>query len=318
LLVFPMAGTRLRMIAQIAPEEGATAPSVDWLQRISDDRAGPGITIRRAHWLTVFEVHHGQVPAYRSGRVFLAGDAAHVHSPAGGQGMNTGMQDAFNLAWKLARADGTASGALLDSYHAERHPVAAQVIRFSTRLTEAGVLRGTVSQWLRNNLAHAATALAPVRHAMADLTEETGLAYPDSPLVLPGRVSGRLRAGDHLPDVPGTGLRAAIVHHTGHVLVTVTGPDGAVPQAATTLPGVRQVVVAAGRNLADARRAAADAGGDTGRYDEVLTDSDGLVAQRYALARGGRVMVRPDGYVGYVSALDDAAAPAAYAEILRG
>ena len=69
------------------------------------------------------------MPAYRHGRVFLAGDAAHVHSPAGGQGMNTGMQDAFNLAWKLARPSAArAAQALLDSYQAERHPVAAKVI----------------------------------------------------------------------------------------------------------------------------------------------------------------------------------------------
>lgn len=62
------------------------------------DRKVGGVRLLRAHWLTTFEVHHAQVPSYRFGRAFLAGDAAHVHSPAGGQGMNTGMQDSFNLA----------------------------------------------------------------------------------------------------------------------------------------------------------------------------------------------------------------------------
>ena len=76
-------------------------PTQDELQAILDRRIG-GIRLLRSHWLTSFEIHHARVPAYRWGRVFLAGDAAHIHSPAGGQGMNTGMQDAFNLAWKLA------------------------------------------------------------------------------------------------------------------------------------------------------------------------------------------------------------------------
>ena len=113
-----------RLIAQI---DGPTAePTLDALQRIVDQRAGGGIRITESHWLTNFEIHHAQVPAYRHGRVFLAGDAAHVHSPAGGQGMNTGIQDAANLAWKLASpVDGRGGDRLLDSFQAERHPVAA-------------------------------------------------------------------------------------------------------------------------------------------------------------------------------------------------
>jgi 2-polyprenyl-6-methoxyphenol hydroxylase-like FAD-dependent oxidoreductase len=88
--------------------------------------------LRNPNWLVYFEVHHGQVPRYRFGRAFLAGDAAHIHSPAGGQGMNTGIQDAVNLAWKLALvATGRAGATLLDSYDAERYPVWAP--RWSNR-----------------------------------------------------------------------------------------------------------------------------------------------------------------------------------------
>jgi 2-polyprenyl-6-methoxyphenol hydroxylase-like FAD-dependent oxidoreductase len=98
-----VAGTLLDtdvLIAQIdAPAGEATQ---DALQRLVDQRAGRVLEITGSHWLTTFEIHHAQVPAYRHGRVFLAGDAAHVHSPAGGQGMNTGIQDAANIAWKLA------------------------------------------------------------------------------------------------------------------------------------------------------------------------------------------------------------------------
>jgi len=89
----------------------------------SSSPRSPSIRITGSHWLTGFEIHHAQVPAYRCGRVFLAGDAAHVHSPAGGQGMNTGMQDAFNLGWKLAMAvRGTGGQRLLDRRRPHRHP----------------------------------------------------------------------------------------------------------------------------------------------------------------------------------------------------
>jgi 2-polyprenyl-6-methoxyphenol hydroxylase-like FAD-dependent oxidoreductase len=143
LLLFPMRGERTRVMAQLADQALPKGePTLSEAQEIVDRRA-PGIRLLPAHWLTVFEIHHAQVPSYRYGRVFLAGDAAHVHSPFGGQGMNTGMQDAFNLGWKLAIAvHGEAASGLLDSYHAERHPVAAGVIKQTTRLTALGTVRG--------------------------------------------------------------------------------------------------------------------------------------------------------------------------------
>ncbi|WP_374204866.1 FAD-dependent monooxygenase [Pseudonocardia sp. WMMC193] len=104
---------------------------------------GGGIRLSHPRWLTTFEVHHGQVEKYRHGRVFLAGDAAHIHSPAGAQGRNTGIQDAANLAWKLALVvTGRVGADLLDSYHDERHPVGAAVVRMATKQTAIGTLSG--------------------------------------------------------------------------------------------------------------------------------------------------------------------------------
>ena len=144
-VVLPMRDGRMRFLAQVHDAPGTPMnmhPTQDELQAIIDRRIG-GIRVMHSHWLTSFEIHHARVPAFRWGRVFLAGDAAHIHSPAGGQGMNTGMQDAFNLAWKLAAVvDGAAGAALLDSYQAERAPVADQVIAFTDRLTRAGTLSG--------------------------------------------------------------------------------------------------------------------------------------------------------------------------------
>ncbi len=144
-VVLPMRDGRMRLLAQVRDAPGTPLnlhPTQDELQAVIDRRIG-GIRIVHSHWLTSFEIHHARVPALRWGRVFLAGDAAHIHSPAGGQGMNTGIQDAFNLAWKLAAVvNGDAGDALLDSYEAERLPVAEQVITFTDRLTKAGTLSG--------------------------------------------------------------------------------------------------------------------------------------------------------------------------------
>ncbi|WP_042390170.1 FAD-dependent monooxygenase [Streptacidiphilus melanogenes] len=296
LMVFPMKGDRMRLIAQI-PTASADEASQEWLQRITDERAPGRIRIHDSLWLTCFEIRHAQVPQYRTGRVFLAGDAAHIHSPAGGQGMNTGLQDAFNLGWKLAAAHrGTASETLLDSYHAERHPVAARVIGFSTRLTQLSTLANPVAQHVRNAVLHTATGLGPARQALADEAEETMLAYHDSPAVVPSAARAKLRSGDHLPDVPGTDLRTVLSAETGHVLVTV----GALP-AAAPVPGVRQVLLA-------------DTDAPVDGFDAVVADPDRRAAARFGLT-SGRIMVRPDGYVGAVAAASDDRSLTTYQEL---
>ena len=209
LLLFPMLGRRLRVIAQIT--DGDDEVSISRLQQVINERAD-GITVTAARWLTIFEIHHAQVPQYRIGRAFLAGDAAHVHSPAGGQGMNTGMQDAFNLGWKLAAVvtDG-ADATLLDSYQDERHPVAARVIKQTTRITDMGTLDHRIQQVLRNTVMHVAGRFGPVRELLAEQMEETDLAYRRSPIVAGQARRSGVRPGDSAPDVLRTGLRERLV-----------------------------------------------------------------------------------------------------------
>jgi 2-polyprenyl-6-methoxyphenol hydroxylase-like FAD-dependent oxidoreductase len=204
LLLFPMRGERTRVIAGLSdPVSSKGEPTLSETQDLVDRRA-QGIKLLRAHWLTTFEIHHAQVPSYRYGRVFLAGDAAHVHSPAAGQGMNTGMQDAFNLGWKLAiGARDEAAPGFLDTYHAERHPVAARVIEQTTRLTAMGTLSRPYERILRDHLIHLAAGLAPISREMARQMEETDISYRGSPIVEPGHDRGKPRPGDAAPDVAG-------------------------------------------------------------------------------------------------------------------
>jgi hypothetical protein len=134
-------------------------------------------------WLAGFRINERKVEQYRWARAFLAGDAAHIHSPAGGQGMNTGMQDAFNLAWKLAMVvHGTCRDALLDSYSPERGKVGDMVLANAGRMTAVATLKNPIAQGVRNLAGHLILGLAPVRHAIADAVTEVTIGYPDSPL----------------------------------------------------------------------------------------------------------------------------------------
>jgi 2-polyprenyl-6-methoxyphenol hydroxylase-like FAD-dependent oxidoreductase len=289
-MLFPMPGSRIRIIAQLAENALTDAePAVDDVQAMADAR-GEGIRVSGAHWIAVFEVHHGQVEAYRHGRVFLAGDAAHIHSPAGGQGMNTGMQDAFNLAWKLdLAARGRATEALLDSYDAERHPVAARVIKGSTALTRAGTVRNPVAQELRNHAAGLVSHIGPIHRRAAAETEETSIAYPDSPIVAnAGRRTprGAPGAGDHAPSVLGLHER---MRGTSHVALALGGPAAATAanELAAAFPGLV----------------------------EPLALDEPAVAERYGVeGQDALFVIRPDGYLAFRSAPADVEAARACLE----
>jgi FAD binding domain-containing protein/aromatic ring hydroxylase-like protein len=197
--------------------------------------------------------------------VFLAGDAAHVHSPAGGQGMNTGMQDACNLAWKLALViRGLAiPEPLLDSYSIERSAVGRQVLKDAGRLTTLAILRGGVAQEVRNVVASLLFGLSPVRKAWANKLAELSIGYPEGPLTRPGR---------HGHGGPAPGQRAPITD-PGHP-------------------------VGAGSTPRFALFAQADAGGAEliARHAAVLEPEC-----REPFAQGGIWLVRPDGYVATVA-----------------
>jgi 2-polyprenyl-6-methoxyphenol hydroxylase-like FAD-dependent oxidoreductase len=134
-------GYKIIVPAATVAEDRATPPTLDELKQQLRFHAGTDLGVHSPRWLSRFSNATRQAERYRVGRAFLAGDAAHVHSPVGGQGLNLGIQDAFNLGWKLAAAvNGWAPAGLLDSYHSERHPVGAGVLattRAISVLTEA-------------------------------------------------------------------------------------------------------------------------------------------------------------------------------------
>ena len=159
------------------PDDAPVA--LEEIQDVTRLALGTDFGMHEARWLSRFHSDERQVESYRVARVFLAGDAAHVHSPAGGQGMNTGIQDAANLSWKLALAvEGRAPAPLLDSYHDERHPVGARVLRTSNALLRAAMVESRVLRAARGVVGALASRLAPaVGRVTADVSG-IGVSYP--------------------------------------------------------------------------------------------------------------------------------------------
>ena len=159
-------------------------------------------------WVTTFKVQSRRAQRFREGRVFLAGDAAHIHSPAGAQGMNTGIQDAVNLGWKLAQVvQGAAPDELLDTYEDERLPVARDVLRMTDRLFTMATTSNRLIRWLRPRLAPSVLGAVSrnrfARRIGFRTVSQIALHYRDRMLVrTPGQSRWRgLRAGDRLPDI---------------------------------------------------------------------------------------------------------------------
>lgn len=181
--IFPMSVTRRRVVATVKQQEG-DAPSLELVRKVLAERAPAGIEACSLHWSSYFRIHHRHAAKLRVGRIFIAGDAAHIHSPFGGQGMNTGLHDVWNLVWKLdffVRGRGTEQ--LLESYTAERLPVIENVIATTDRLTKVMGTPSRFAQTLRNAVIPMVSRLAPFQHAFVQRLSELGIAYADSPLV---------------------------------------------------------------------------------------------------------------------------------------
>jgi 2-polyprenyl-6-methoxyphenol hydroxylase-like FAD-dependent oxidoreductase len=204
LAFFPIVGDRWRVVADLGhakDNERDADPTLAEINALLAHRGSPNFVMSDPVWLAAFRINERKVKDYRKGRVFLAGDAAHIHSPAGGQGMNTGMQDAFNLAWKLALViKGSAKVSLLDSYSPERTAVGDRVLRNAGRLTEAATLRNPLLQGIRNTVAKFATGFPVVQHKMANQLAEMDIGYPESLLTAHhGHVGTGPKAGERWP-----------------------------------------------------------------------------------------------------------------------
>jgi 2-polyprenyl-6-methoxyphenol hydroxylase-like FAD-dependent oxidoreductase len=207
-LLFPMAGTNRWRVIGILPEALRGRTDVTFADVVPSLRreGGEELSFHGCDWFSTYRIHHRCTERFRDRRCFLLGDAAHVHSPMGGQGMNTGLQDAYNLAWKLALVvAGRADDVLLDSYEAERMPVAHRLLETTDRAFRFVVSNSWLAGIIRTKLAAKVASLAMgrpgVRRAAFHTLSQIGISYPASPLsrTLDDLAKGAPRAGQRFP-----------------------------------------------------------------------------------------------------------------------
>jgi len=178
-----MNATRRRIVATVEQQQGE-APSLDLVRRTLAQRAPAGIEALSIRWSSYFRIHHRQVAKLRVRRMFVAGDAAHIHSPFGGQGMNTGLQDVWNLVWKLDLAiRGWGNERLLESYSAERRPVIKNVLETTHRLTKVMGTPHRFAQAMRDLVIPVLCRIPPFQHAFVQRLSQLAIAYGGSPIV---------------------------------------------------------------------------------------------------------------------------------------
>jgi 2-polyprenyl-6-methoxyphenol hydroxylase-like FAD-dependent oxidoreductase len=206
LAVFPLAGKgRARLIGTVRDERADHADTLKF-----EDVSGRAITklkvnVQKVNWFSTYHVHHRVTEHFRKGQAFLLGDAAHIHSPAGGQGMNTGIGDAINLAWKLAAVlAGHASDKLLDSYEAERIGFARRLVATTDRVFSFATAEGRIADILRTRVAPVlfpkVIAFEAVREYIFRTVSQITLNYRSGPLSVGS--AGHVHGGDRLPWVP--------------------------------------------------------------------------------------------------------------------
>ncbi|HTV18132.1 MAG TPA: FAD-dependent oxidoreductase [Polyangiaceae bacterium] len=263
----PLPGTELFQLQAPVPLEGDVELSAEGLTAMLAERTGRSdLRVEAVAWASAYHMNARLADRYRVGRVLLMGDAAHTHPPTGGQGLNTSVQDAYNLGWKLgAVLRHGAPDALLDSYEEERRPIAAGMLGLATKLLDAAK-QGSIR---RGRDVH-----------------QLDLGYPDSSLALAGpERSSVLGAGERAPDAPIRGCAG----HAKRLFELFAGPHW-------TLLG----------NGVERERVPARAGLHVHTFGPrgELVDAGGHVRDAYGWSSGDWVLVRPDGYVGAIVASD--------------
>ena len=259
----PLAGTEMFQLQGPIPAEGEIDMSAAGLNALLMERTGRNdIVVRTVAWASAYQMNARLAERYRAGRAFLAGDAAHIHPPTGGQGLNTSVQDAYNLGWKLAAVLQGAPDALLDTYEQERLPIATEMLGLTTGLLEAAK-QGSMR---RGRDVH-----------------QLDLGYPQSSLRLEGPPrSGGVLAGDRAPDAP------------------VYGAAGLPTRLFKLFQGLHWTLLGYGverlAGLAPREGLHIHAVGPRGDF----TDDQNHFRDAYDVTQGDWVLVRPDGYVGAV------------------
>ena len=306
---FPFGRGHWRMFAPQVPNRSATraAPDLAEMQALAAARGPAGIRVDNPTWLGVFRASRASASRYRSGRVFLAGDALHVHSPAAGQGMNTGIGDAYNLGWKLARVvQGGAGDGLLDTYQLERAPAAAGVLQLTHFLVRVFGEHTRRAKLLRSGVLPLASRFSTAQRRAGARLGQLSLSYRHGPLAAAseparGRATvGVIRPGDRVPQVDGL-VRAGVATSLFDLM---RGPAPTVllfPRDSDDAARVEGLLAGLPREADEARVFVVADGRAGSRPAHLVVDEGRRLSRLFGWP--GFCVIRPDGYLGSAGSL---------------
>jgi 3-(3-hydroxy-phenyl)propionate hydroxylase len=302
--VFPLGRERHRLIADNPPEQFGSEkrPSLEEWQAVVNERATVPMRLTDPDWTAFFRVNSRMVKNLRRGRVFVLGDAAHIHSPALAQGMNTGIQDAWNLGWKIALVQkGVVQPHFLDSFESERIGVERRVLGMTDFTQTVMTAPRRINRALRDTLLPLASGLKAVQTKTSEMVSEIAIGYRKSPIVENHRLPGGPRAGDRAPDATGLesleGREISLMSIFGkdHVLLALAGSE------LRSLDKFQEIISLLREQYDHLIRSYLVLGNKLESVQpgtNALVDSAGQLAETYGNTPAF-YLVRPDGYIAF-------------------
>lgn len=318
---FPLREDRGRLMFELedAPvEEEMALPVIDDVHRLMEERGIKHKGISDPNWLAYFKLHHRMVDKYSEGRVFLCGDAAHIHSPIGGQGMNTGMQDAYNLAWKMALVlKGNSPESLLNSYNTERHKIGKEVVGLTDTATKIATIHNPVISVIRNKMIGLVSKITPVQEKIVSTLAQLEFHYKDSPIVderwfeskdVEGYVphGNDLEAGERFkdyslksPDDSSTIQLYDLLTGSEHELLIFTGSEPEemeIQEIAKITESIQEIGSLVETHLIVGTKELAEG---LPKIQSTWLDPDHEIHKDFGAAKASLYLIRPDGYIAF-------------------
>lgn len=325
----PGEGNRYRLIVDVEAAKAPLdkVPALEELQAVFDERSHVKGVLSDPRWTANYRIHRRIVPGLHYGRVFLAGDAAHIHSPAAAQGMNTGIQDVFNLAWKLALVvRGHSPESILESYHAERYPVEQGVLKSTNLLLNIVSIHHPLATTIRDVLAPFLTGFGAVKQFIGEKISELAVEYPNSPIIAAHSCHGLYEAGERLPDAPLLSVSPeaapksvyALLCAGRHVLLLLAGEETAEPAYTPLQQSAAIAKKIAGTEVITCLVKTVRDEWHPSHCDFVVTEENPdkksnspvnvtTLHECYGIKKATVYLIRPDGYIAFCSAADNAA-----------
>ncbi len=319
---FPLYKDRGRLMFELPDasiDEDMPPPVIEDVRRLMKEREIEYRSVTDPNWLAYFKLHHRMVDRYRKGHVLLSGDAAHIHSPLGGQGMNTGIQDAYNLAWKLALVlKGESPETLLDSYNAERYRVGKGVVGFTDMAMKMVGIHNPVLGALRNKIVGVISRLDAVQEKVLNTLSQVEINYRESPIVKerwyqPDAMEGfhgyshDLAAGERVRDYTLTSLAGSgstqlydLLGNAGHNLLLFTGADPE-DMELDELRAIHGAVNVDFKGLINTHVIVGSKGlpSDFRDINSIWRDEESAMCRDFGAVKASLYLIRPDGYIGF-------------------